>query len=215
MCNTFYCRFFTTPSVLWSLCSGEPLDSVISCSKRLVYIRFSLHALHTQVNARGVVEPPLCYSVLITDVEYCCCRQSSVVCRSVCWLVCLYVSVGLSVTTKMPPKWLYWSRCHLGCGVDLGGPKEELCIRWEVQIADGKEYLWERMMVGFSHMLLSIISSGFNVRISLLAVDQHYDWSAALAMECNIKFSQWKIPPSPQCGLSWEVFGRLFFNNYR
>jgi len=33
-----------------------------------------------------------------------------------------------------------------------------------------------------------------DVRIFLHAVDQCRDWPAAEAVECHIKFSQWKIP---------------------
>jgi len=46
------------------------------------------------------------------------------------------------------------------------------------------------MMLGFSRPLLSTVSSGTDVRISLHDVNQRSDWLATQAVECHIKFCQ-------------------------
>ena len=48
-------------------------------------------------------------------------------CLSVCWFVCVSVSVCLLVTAVSATKWLSRPRCHFECG--LWGPNEP-CIRW-------------------------------------------------------------------------------------
>ena len=46
------------------------------------------------------------------------------------------------------------------------------------------------MMLGFSCVLPSTVTSGRDVGISPHAVNQHSDWPAAETVECQIKFSQ-------------------------
>jgi len=53
---------------------------------------------------------------------------------------------------------------------------------------------FEGMTLKFSRTSPSSVPSWTVVRISLHAVDQRFDWSAAEAVECHLKFSQWKIP---------------------
>jgi len=64
----------------------------------------------------------------------------------------------------------------------------------EVQIPNRKGHFWGRMTSGFSHMPQSIVPSVPDVGISPPAVDQLSGWLAAEAVECHIKFFEWKSP---------------------
>jgi len=55
------------------------------------------------------------------------------------------------------------------------------------------------MTLGFSRTPTSTVPPGPYVGISLHAVDQHFRWPAAEAVECHNRFSQWKIPCSAAC----------------
>ena len=78
--------------------------------------------------------------------------------------------------------------------LDSGGGQKITC-RWGLD-ATWEEACLRGLMSGLSHMPPSTVPSDPDVGISLYAVDQSSSWLAAEAVQCCIKFSQWKIQKS-------------------
>jgi len=100
-------------------------------------------------------------------------------------------SFGLSVTTISPAKTAETIDMPFGMWTWVG-PRDYV-LDDESRSPNGNRHFWGDDVAIFLHTT-STIPSGPDVGISPHAIDQRSYWLATEAVECHIKFSQWKIP---------------------